>query len=86
VTVCPVACFHGDDDRVYIDPGACIDCGACVPLCPVKAISEDLDLSDDRLIWVDINAEKALALPVVRVKQAPLPGAEARRDSIAGRA
>jgi ferredoxin len=86
VTVCPVSCFHGDDDRVYIDPGACIDCGACVPLCPVKAITEDLDLTDDRLIWVDINAGKAAALPVVSVKQAPLPGAEARRDSIAGRA
>jgi ferredoxin len=73
VTVCPVACFHGDDNR-------------CVPMCPVRAISEDLDLTDDRLKWTDINAEKALALPVVRVKQAPLPGAEARRDTIVGTA
>jgi ferredoxin len=55
-------------------------------MCPVKAISEDLDLTDDRLKWADINAEKALELPVVRVKQALLPGAEARRDSITGRA
>lgn len=84
VTVCPVSCFHGDDDRVYIDPIACIDCGACVPLCPVKAIAEDLNLSGDRLAWVDINAEKAKALPVVREKQQPLSGAEARRDSIVG--
>jgi ferredoxin len=84
--VCPVSCFHGDDERLYIDPSACIDCGACVPLCPVKAITEDLDLTDDRLIWADINAEMAFALPVVRAKQIPLPGAEARRDSIAGRA
>jgi hypothetical protein len=38
---------------------------------------EDLDLTDDRLKWVDINAKKAFALPVVRVKHAPLPGAEA---------
>jgi ferredoxin len=86
VTVCPVSCFHGDDDRVYIDPVTCIDCGACVPLCPVSAISEDLDLEDDRLNWLEVNAAKAVVLPVVRVKQAPLPGAEARRDSIAGRA
>jgi ferredoxin len=86
VTVCPVACFHGDDDRLYIDPVKCIDCGACVPICPVRAISEDLDLTGDRLKWVDINAEKALALPVVSVKQTPLPGAEARRDSIVGTA
>jgi ferredoxin len=86
VTVCPVSCFHGDDDRVYIDPVACIDCGACVPLCPVAAISEDLKLADDRLAWLEINADKAIALPVVREKQAPLPGAEARRAFVAGRA
>jgi ferredoxin len=84
VTVCPVSCFHGDHDRVYIDPVACIDCGACVPLCPVSAISEDLNLTDDRLAWLAINADKAMALPVIRTKQTPLPGAEARRHSIAG--
>lgn len=86
VTVCPVSCFHGDDDRVYIDPAACIDCGACIPLCPVEAISEDLDLEDDRLSWLDINAEKAVGLPVIRLKQTPLSGAEARRETITGRA
>ncbi|WP_315836148.1 ferredoxin family protein [Bradyrhizobium prioriisuperbiae] len=84
VSVCPVSCFHGDDERLYIDPIACIDCGACKPLCPVSAIVEDIDLDDDQ--WLDVNAEKALALPVVRTKQTPLPGAEARRDVIAGNA
>lgn len=24
--------------QLYIDPSVCIDCGACVPECPVKAI------------------------------------------------
>ncbi|WP_354115360.1 4Fe-4S binding protein [Bradyrhizobium sp. LA7.1] len=86
VTVCPVACFHGDEDRVYIDPIACIDCGACIPLCPVSAISEDISLPDDQLEWVDINADKALALPVIRGKQTPLPGAEERRNSRVGNA
>jgi hypothetical protein len=43
---------------------------------------EDLDRTDDRLKWVDINAEKAFALPVVRVKHAPIPGPEAGRDTI----
>lgn len=84
VSVCPVSCFHADDERLYIDPKACIDCGACVPLCPVSAIVEDIDLDDDH--WLDLNAEKAPALPVVRAKQIPLPGAEARRDVIAGNA
>jgi ferredoxin len=84
VSVCPVSCFHADDERLYIDPVACIDCGACVPLCPVSAIVEDIDLDDDK--WLSVNAEKAPGLPVVRAKQTPLPGAEARRDAIAGNA
>ncbi len=84
VSVCPVSCFHGDDERLYIDPTACIDCGACVPLCPVSAIVEDIDLEDDQ--WLDVNSERAPALPVIRAKQAPLAGAEARRNIIAGTA
>ncbi len=27
--------------QVYIDPSMCIDCGACVPECPVDAIYRD---------------------------------------------
>ena len=38
VTVCPVDCFHADAEMLYIDPDECIDCGACVPACPVEAI------------------------------------------------
>ena len=40
VTVCPVACFHYDDEMLYIDPDVCIDCSACIPECPVQAIFE----------------------------------------------
>ncbi|UWQ19879.1 4Fe-4S binding protein [Jannaschia sp. M317] len=73
VEVCPVACFHGAEDRLYIDPAACIDCGACAPLCPVSAIQEDMDLEDtDEEIWIARNAEMAPTLPVIRTKQAPL--------------
>jgi ferredoxin--NADP+ reductase len=28
----------------YIDPDTCIDCGACVPECPVDAIRPEEDL------------------------------------------
>ena len=41
VAVCPVECFHGDAEMLYIDPVVCIDCGACVPECPVEAIYEE---------------------------------------------
>ena len=46
VDVCPVDCIHPRKDEpefetatmLYIHPGDCIDCGACVPACPVAAI------------------------------------------------
>lgn len=43
VDVCPVECISRGDPSIkwptyYIDPSACIDCGACVPECPYKAI------------------------------------------------
>lgn len=28
-------------DMLYINPEECIDCGACIPECPVEAIYED---------------------------------------------
>lgn len=82
VEVCPVSCFHGDDDRVYIDPVACIDCAACVPLCPVQAIYEDLDLPEDKEHWTEVNAEKAPTLPKVIKKQPLLDGAEERMAAL----
>ena len=72
VTVCPVSCFHGDDRMVYIDPGACILCQACVPVCPTQAIYDELDLPPEWSHWVTINAERAAALPVIEEKQMPL--------------
>src|SRR5205807_3694115 len=35
VVVCPVDCFYQDERMLYIDPLDCIDCGACIPECPV---------------------------------------------------
>jgi NAD-dependent dihydropyrimidine dehydrogenase PreA subunit len=32
--------------QLYIDPIECIDCGACVPVCPVSAIFALDDLPD----------------------------------------
>ena len=82
VAVCPVACFHADSDMVYIDPGVCIDCMACIPVCPVQAIFSADDLAEDQKHWIAINAERAALLPVVDTKQEPLPGAEARRAEL----
>ena len=78
VLVCPVDCFHGDAEMLYIDPDECIDCGACVPECPVEAIFDEGSLPDDEQGWLAINAERAKRLPVVSTKQEPLRTAEAR--------
>ncbi len=82
VTVCPVACFHGDEEMLYIDPEVCIDCSACVPACPVHAIFEEKDLPEDQRHWIAINAERAPLLPVIDDKQEPLPTAEARKAEL----
>ncbi|WP_246208133.1 4Fe-4S binding protein [Bradyrhizobium rifense] len=67
---------------MYIDPIACVDCAACVPACPVHAISESGDLSQDEQMWIQVNADKSSSTPVIRSKQTPLTGAEARRAAL----
>ena len=80
--MCPVECFHADEERTYIDPEVCIDCSACIPACPVRAIYEVIDIPDDQRRWIEINAERARVLPVVFDKQDPLPTAAARRTEL----
>ena len=61
VDVCPVDCIHPRKDEpefattsmLFIHPEECIDCGACVPACPVSAIydsPESTPLSQKALI------------------------------------
>jgi ferredoxin len=38
VEVCPVNCFYEGANFLAINPDECIDCGACEPVCPTKAI------------------------------------------------
>ncbi len=62
VVVCPVDCFYQDDAMLYIDPLECIDCGACVPECPVEAIFADNDVPVKWTSYIQLNAERVLAL------------------------
>ncbi|PJE05999.1 FAD-dependent oxidoreductase [Mycobacterium sp.] len=63
VPVCPVDCIRpdpagefADAPMLYIDPVACIDCGACMEECPVGAIYYEEDLPADQLRYRDLNA------------------------------
>ena len=82
VAVCPVECFHADAARLYIDPAVCIDCGACIPACPVRAIADAIDLPAHQTHWVARNAEASARLPRIGAREAPLPTAEARRAEL----
>ncbi|MFT5121805.1 MAG: ferredoxin [Kiritimatiellia bacterium] len=72
VTVCPVDCFHEDELALWIDPEECIDCGACIPECPVEAIFEEGDVPAKWTEYIKINAEKAPELPVITERKEPL--------------
>ena len=64
VDACPVDCIHPKKDEpahaaeemLYIDPVECIDCGACVPVCPVSAIFALDDLPDKWKAFAERNA------------------------------
>ncbi len=65
VDACPVDCIHpkkdeekhGAAEMLYIDPVECIDCGACVPVCPVSAIFAQDDLPEKWKNYTEINAK-----------------------------
>lgn len=52
VKLCPVDCIYLGPRAAYIHPVECIDCGACLPVCPVHAIvtADDLKPTDRRFL------------------------------------
>lgn len=62
VDACPVDCIHpkkdedADSEQLFIDPVECIDCGACVPVCPVSAIYAGDDLPEK---WAEYQIKNA---------------------------
>lgn len=71
VEVCPVDCFHEGPNYLVIDPDECIDCGVCVPECPVEAILEEENLPSDKVHFLALNAELAKVWPVITEKKDP---------------
>ena len=65
VEVCPVDCIHPRKDErefesaemLYIHPDECIDCGACVPACPVEAIYALDETPEKWKSFIEVNAD-----------------------------
>jgi len=76
VAVCPVDCFHEGPNFLVIDPDGCIDCGVCVPECPIGAIFAAADLPPGQHAFIEINARLALDWPVIDAAREPLPDAD----------
>lgn len=78
VEVCPVDCFYEGPDMLVIHPDECIDCGVCVPECPIDAIVADT--APDAAKWVGINRKHAAEWPQILEKKAPLQDADHWKD------
>jgi ferredoxin len=74
VVACPVDAFREGEKMLYIDPETCIDCGQCVPVCPVEAIFIDDDVPEDQRPFIELNAEMSKLSPPIYEKREPLEG------------
>lgn len=76
VEVCPVDCFYEGENFLVIHPDECIDCGLCVPECPVEAIFSEDEVPGGQEEFIDLNARLAEEWPNIAEKKEPLPDAE----------
>jgi NAD-dependent dihydropyrimidine dehydrogenase PreA subunit len=57
VDECPVDCIYDGVRKSYIQPDACVDCGACEPVCPVTAIFHEEELPAAWAAYARIDRE-----------------------------
>ncbi len=75
VEVCPVDCFYEGENTLVINPDECIDCGVCVPECPIDAIVADSDPQGEA--FLELNREYSMGKwPNITRKKPALPEAE----------
>jgi NAD-dependent dihydropyrimidine dehydrogenase PreA subunit len=67
---CPVDCIYEGERKLYINPKECIDCGACEPVCPVEAISQDRRVSDGDQAFIEDN--RRFFIEVLEGRDVPL--------------
>ena len=77
VEVCPVDCFYEGELMLVINPEECIDCGVCVPECPIDAIKPE---AENLMEFIEIAKEYSKKWPNITQTKPPLPDAEAYKD------
>jgi ferredoxin len=75
------------DAQVVIHPDDCIDCMACVEVCPVHAIYADADVPSEYTKDIEFNAVESVQIkdsgaPAITVKKDALPGADERKKAL----
>lgn len=77
VVVCPVECFYEAEELLVIDPDTCIQCGQCVPECPVTAIFDKDNVPTEWASYIELNRTEATKLIALGKK----PLTEKRKQS-----
>ncbi|MEO7058227.1 MAG: ferredoxin [Lapillicoccus sp.] len=79
---CPVDCIYEGERKLYVNPKECIDCGACEPVCPVEAITQDRRVADEDTDFVEDN--RRFFVEVLPGRAAPLgaPGGSHKTGAI----
>ena len=80
VDVCPVDCFYEGENMLVIHPDECIDCGLCVPECPIDAIYADDELPPDQIDFIEINLRLSEVYENITEGKEPLAEAEKYKD------
>lgn len=75
--VCPVDCFWEikNPAMLVIDPDTCIDCGVCIPECPIHAIYPEEEVPAEYAEWTAKNVELWEGGENITSKTDALPGA-----------
>ena len=77
VEVCPVDCFYEGENMLVIHPDECIDCGACVPVCPTTAIFPQDQLPEKWNEYTALNDRLSKAgWPQITDKKDAMPDAD----------
>ena len=69
VETCSVDCFYDAGDMLVIHPDECIDCGLCIPACPVSAIFAEGDVPEQWKHFIEKNKQYFVDTPDYQDKE-----------------